>query len=132
MLLIVPLPYTWKRKLFNFISENPLIAKLQYGMKVSFSQTIAENLSQQLQITFIFILILFIDSVNRVYRVQVELAATKAKGQKYGSRTLIHKALANCQAAPVCWVAPIVWKCKRANSIRSATCICVASRFSSP
>ena len=34
MLLIVPLPYTWKRKLFTFISENPLIAKLQYGMKV--------------------------------------------------------------------------------------------------
>lgn len=40
--------------------------------------------SDQLQITFIFILILFIDSVNRVYRVQVELAATKEKGQKYG------------------------------------------------
>jgi hypothetical protein len=35
MLLIVPLPYTWKRKLFNFISENPLIAKLQYALKVS-------------------------------------------------------------------------------------------------
>ena len=34
MLLIVPLPYTWKRKLFTFISENPVIAKLQYGMKV--------------------------------------------------------------------------------------------------
>ena len=28
-----------------------------------------------LKITFIFILILFVDSVNRVYRVQVELAA---------------------------------------------------------
>ena len=34
-LLIVPLPYSFKRKLFTFISENPLIAKLQYGMKVS-------------------------------------------------------------------------------------------------
>jgi len=33
-LLIVPLPYTMKRRLFNFISENPLVAKLQYGMKV--------------------------------------------------------------------------------------------------
>ncbi|MCJ1473877.1 hypothetical protein MMC13_002532 [Lambiella insularis] len=64
MLLIVPLPYTWRRKLFNFISESPLIAKLQYGMKI----------------TFIFILILFIDSVNRVYRVQVELSqANKAQ-----------------------------------------------------
>jgi B-cell receptor-associated protein 31 len=35
MLLIVPLPYTMKRRLFTFISESPLIAKLQYGMKVS-------------------------------------------------------------------------------------------------
>ncbi|MCJ1344340.1 hypothetical protein MMC31_002543 [Peltigera leucophlebia] len=68
MLLIVPLPFVWKRKLFTFISGNPLIAKLQYGMKI----------------TFIFILILFIDSVNRVYRVQVELAATKEKGHSAG------------------------------------------------
>lgn len=34
-LLIVPLPYSMKRKLFTFVSENPLIAKLQYGMKVA-------------------------------------------------------------------------------------------------
>jgi len=33
-----------------------------------------------LQITFIFILILFVDSVNRVYRVQVELQAAKSQG----------------------------------------------------
>ncbi|KAI9714571.1 MAG: hypothetical protein M1812_006376 [Candelaria pacifica] len=65
MMLIVPLPFTWRRKLFTFISESPIVAKLQYGMKI----------------TFIFILILFIDSVNRVYRVQVELASTKDKNQ---------------------------------------------------
>lgn len=35
------------------------MAKVQYGLKI----------------TFIFILILFVDSVNRVYRVQAELAA---------------------------------------------------------
>jgi len=58
MVLIIPLPFTVRRKMFTFISESPLVAKLQYGMKI----------------TFIFILILFIDSVNRVYRVQVELA----------------------------------------------------------
>lgn len=58
MLLIIPMPFAAKRRVFTFISENPLVAKLQYGMKI----------------TFIFILILFLDSVNRVYRVQVELA----------------------------------------------------------
>lgn len=33
--LIIPLPFTIKRKLFAFISESPVIAKLQYGLKVS-------------------------------------------------------------------------------------------------
>ncbi|KAM3425508.1 Endoplasmic reticulum transmembrane protein [Cercospora zeina] len=61
MTLIIPLPFKIKRSLFTFISENPLVAKLQYGLKI----------------TFIFILILFIDSVNRVYRVQVELSQAK-------------------------------------------------------
>ena len=37
MLLIVPLPFTMKRKLFTFISENPVVAKFQYGMKVGSS-----------------------------------------------------------------------------------------------
>lgn len=68
MLLIVPLPFTIRRKMFTFISESPLIAKLQYGMKI----------------TFIFILILFIDSVNRVYRVQVELAESNKQGGAAG------------------------------------------------
>jgi len=63
--LIVPLPFTWRRRLFTFISESPLIAKLQYGMKI----------------TFIFILILFIDSVNRVYRVQIELSGSDEQGR---------------------------------------------------
>jgi B-cell receptor-associated protein 31 len=57
-MLIMPMPYTMKRKIFNFISESPIVAKLQYGLKI----------------TFIFILILFVDACNRVYRVQVETA----------------------------------------------------------
>ena len=35
--LILPLPFTVKRKLFTFISESPVVAKLQYGLKVSSS-----------------------------------------------------------------------------------------------
>ncbi|KAH0542644.1 hypothetical protein FGG08_002967 [Glutinoglossum americanum] len=77
MLLIIPLPFTWRRKLFTFISESPLIAKLQYGMKNANNRPI--------QITFIFILILFIDSVNRVYRVQIELAAATEKSNQGGT-----------------------------------------------
>jgi len=66
--LIIPLPFKMKRGLFTFISENPIVAKIQYGMKI----------------TFIFILILFVDSVNRVYRVQVELANAKHSGAAAG------------------------------------------------
>jgi hypothetical protein len=42
-----------RRKLFVFINTSPIVAKLQYGLKI----------------TFIFILVLFIDSVNRVFKV---------------------------------------------------------------
>jgi len=58
MMLVIPMPFSIRRRIFTFISENPIVAKLQYGLRI----------------TFIFILILFLDSVNRVYRVQVELA----------------------------------------------------------
>lgn len=39
MTLIIPMPHTVKRKLFNFISESPLVAKLQYGMKVNIAKS---------------------------------------------------------------------------------------------
>lgn len=77
--LIIPLPSSWRRKLFTLISESPAIAKLQYGLKVhkpSSSITFVQNADKaMIKITFIFILILFIDSVNRVYRVQLEIAS---------------------------------------------------------
>lgn len=44
-----------------------------------------------LKITFIFILILFIDSVNRVYRVQLELSqAEHSKNSSVPPRSLDH------------------------------------------
>ena len=50
----------------SFISESPIVAKIQYYMKIC----------------FVFILILFIDSVNRVYRVQIELIAASESATK--------------------------------------------------
>jgi len=72
MALVVPMPFTWKRKLFTFLSENPLVAKAQYWLKI----------------VFVFILILFADSVNRVYRVQVELAAAGKEGKMGAALTM--------------------------------------------
>lgn len=74
--LIVPLPHTIKRKMFNFISESVIVAKLQYGLKVGRTPTMTRSTEIDIdQITFIFILILFVDSCNRVYRVQQEMSA---------------------------------------------------------
>ncbi|KAF7846055.1 hypothetical protein BT93_L5421 [Corymbia citriodora subsp. variegata] len=72
MSLIIPMPYSIKRKLLTFISESPLVAKLQYWIKI----------------TFVFVLVLFIDSVNRVYRVQVELAAASNVNNGVGAAAL--------------------------------------------
>jgi len=81
--LIVPMPFTWRRRLFVFLSENPVIAKLQYGLKI----------------TFIFILILFIDSVNRVYRVQLEVSnASRGDGRGSNAETIGGAVRAEVQA----------------------------------
>jgi len=72
MALILPLPFNWRRKLFIFISENPFIAKVQYWLKI----------------TFVFILILFIDSVNRVYRVRLELMNANREGRGASAETI--------------------------------------------
>ncbi|PHH85230.1 hypothetical protein CDD83_723 [Cordyceps sp. RAO-2017] len=77
MLLIVPFPFTVKRKIFTFISENPVVAKIQYWMKI----------------TFVFILILFVDSVNRVYRVQLELLAATEQTSKGAATVMGHERL---------------------------------------
>lgn len=61
----------------SFISENSVVAKIQYWMKIC----------------FVFILILFIDSVNRVYRVQIELMAASEQAVKGAYVTIpIHDA----------------------------------------
>ncbi|KAI1774602.1 B-cell receptor-associated 31-like protein [Hypoxylon cercidicola] len=76
MLLVVPMPFTIRRKMFTFLSENPVVAKLQYWLKI----------------TFVFILILFLDSVNRVYRVQLELA-TATDSSKGAAAVMGHERL---------------------------------------
>lgn len=53
------------------------MAKIQYWMKIC----------------FVFILILFIDSVNRVYRVQIELMAASEQATKGSYVTTPHSTL---------------------------------------
>lgn len=54
--LIVPLPFTVKRKLFAFISESPVIAKLQYGLKVTKSrQKVDMSLTNTINLDHIYL-----------------------------------------------------------------------------
>lgn len=57
-LLVAPLPTKLRRKALTFFSTSPVLAQVFLGLKF----------------TFFFILILFLDSVNRVYRVQQEMS----------------------------------------------------------
>ncbi|ATY58713.1 BAP31 domain [Cordyceps militaris] len=68
LFFIIPLPHNPRRVIFTFISENKVVAQIQYWLKI----------------TFIFIIVLFVDSVNRVYRVQVELHDTMERAAKSG------------------------------------------------
>ncbi|OSD06673.1 B-cell receptor-associated 31-like protein [Trametes coccinea BRFM310] len=62
--LVAPLPHVVRKKLFHFLSESPIIAKLAYGIKIA----------------FIFIAILFVDAVQRMWRVTAEADLAKSAG----------------------------------------------------
>ncbi|KAG0201485.1 hypothetical protein BGX28_005699 [Mortierella sp. GBA30] len=51
--LILPLPFKWRRGMLNFLSKSPFMANIQHVMKI----------------VFIFVFILFVDSLNRVIKV---------------------------------------------------------------
>ncbi|KAG9319368.1 hypothetical protein KVV02_005678 [Mortierella alpina] len=69
--LILPLPFKWRRGLLKFLAESPLMGNVQYVMKI----------------VFIFVFILFVDSLNRVIKVEeiTENAAHHHHG--HGSET---------------------------------------------
>ncbi|KAG0706177.1 B-cell receptor-associated protein 31-like-domain-containing protein [Suillus ampliporus] len=64
-LLVSPLPFTVRKKLFRFLSESPIVAKVAYALKIS----------------FIFVGILFLDALQRMYRVTAESDVAKTGGQ---------------------------------------------------
>ncbi|KPV72033.1 uncharacterized protein RHOBADRAFT_9373, partial [Rhodotorula graminis WP1] len=59
LVVIFPLPFAWRRAMFKAIAESHIIARLQYGLKI----------------TFIFIAILFADAVNQMLKIHREREA---------------------------------------------------------
>ncbi|KAJ7353296.1 B-cell receptor-associated protein 31-like-domain-containing protein [Mycena albidolilacea] len=62
--LVFPLPHNVRKKIFGFLSESPIIAKIAYGLKIS----------------FIFVAILFADALQRMFRVTAEAELAKQNG----------------------------------------------------
>ncbi|CAD6888452.1 unnamed protein product [Tilletia controversa] len=61
LVLILPLPFTARRKLFHFLATNSFIGQIQYGIKI----------------TFIFVAVLFVDAVQRMIKVMNEAQMAK-------------------------------------------------------
>ncbi|GAA5839100.1 hypothetical protein JCM9279_002596 [Rhodotorula babjevae] len=59
LVVIFPLPFAWRRAMFKAIAESHIIARLQYGLKI----------------TFIFIAVLFADAVNQMLKIHREREA---------------------------------------------------------
>ncbi|CAO1616215.1 unnamed protein product [Parajaminaea phylloscopi] len=69
--LILPLPFSWRRGMFKFLATNPIVAKAQYALKI----------------TFIFIAILFVDAIQRMWKVTQEGEAARDSQGMRDSRT---------------------------------------------
>lgn len=63
--LVTPLPYKIRKALFNWLSHSPIVAKIAYGLKIS----------------FIGVTILFVDALQRMWRTVAEAEAAKNSGQ---------------------------------------------------
>ncbi|KAM0747945.1 B-cell receptor-associated 31-like protein [Meredithblackwellia eburnea MCA 4105] len=66
LILIVPLPFTWRRALFKTIATSPILAKVQYALKI----------------IFCFVALLFVDAVNQMRKVQREGALARETGAR--------------------------------------------------
>ncbi|KAF5383893.1 hypothetical protein D9757_007382 [Collybiopsis confluens] len=67
-LLVIPFPHPVRKRVFGFFSESPIIAKIAYGVKIS----------------FIFVGILFFDALQRMFRITAEADMAKSGQQGMG------------------------------------------------
>lgn len=69
--IVCPMPFALRKRMMHFLSENPIVAKVQYALKI----------------TFIFVAVLFIDALQRMVRIAQEGAVVKQKAEMSDVRT---------------------------------------------
>jgi Bap31/Bap29 transmembrane region len=50
-ILVAPLPYAVRKRLFTFLSESPAVAKLAYGLKISFMYVPQQSLLSEARLS---------------------------------------------------------------------------------
>ena len=76
--IVTPLPYAIRKRMFQFLSESPIIAKIAYGLKISFMYVFERWTCIFANLSFRFIGILFVDALQRMFRVTAEADLAKS------------------------------------------------------
>ncbi|KAJ7270691.1 endoplasmic reticulum protein [Mycena haematopus] len=76
--LVFPLPHNVRKRIFGFLSESPIVAKIAYGLKIS----------------FIFVAILFADALQRMFRVTAEAELAKQNGASHAGGAQVENSIA--------------------------------------
>jgi B-cell receptor-associated protein 31 len=80
-IFVAPLPSKVRRKLFRFLSESPIIAKVAYGLKISFMCAPLSLCMSHLKFdVHRFVGVLFVDALQRMFRINLEVEAAKSGG----------------------------------------------------
>ncbi|KIO15543.1 hypothetical protein M407DRAFT_92958 [Tulasnella calospora MUT 4182] len=74
--LLLPMPFTARKKIFTFLSTSPVVAKIAYGLKIA----------------FVFVAVLFVDALQRVLKVTSESDLARQAGVHVGSAETSHAA----------------------------------------
>ncbi|KAG9310869.1 B-cell receptor-associated protein 31-like-domain-containing protein [Chiua virens] len=86
-ILVFPLPYAIRKRLFRFLSESPIVAKIAYGLKISFMYAPVSFIRRLLNAFPSFVGVLFLDSLQRMFRVTSELEFARADHTVHDVRT---------------------------------------------
>jgi B-cell receptor-associated protein 31 len=79
-IFVAPLPFAARKKFFAFLSQSPIVAKVAYGLKISFMSVpqSPEHRLRSVNRLRRFIAILFVDALQRMFRVTAEVEMSKS------------------------------------------------------
>lgn len=79
-ILVAPLPFPVRKRLFTFLSTSTIVAKVAYGLKISFMYVVPifPTYMTYTRSYSSFVGILFLDALQRMFRVTAETDMAKS------------------------------------------------------